>query len=146
LTAVEPFRSYPVAHLVATPIPSRHKDDEMCLNYLLTEPGSGKTLLYASDTGWYQDTTWEFLSGRRLDAVVLECGLGVSETGYEGHLTFAGCVAVKEKLTASKSLLANAPFYLTHISHTGLLCHDQLTERAAPHGISVAYDGLEITF
>ncbi|MBC7808811.1 MAG: hypothetical protein H7145_21980 [Akkermansiaceae bacterium] len=146
LTAVAPFQTYPVAHLVTTPIPSHHKDDELCLNYLLTEPETGKTLLYASDTGWYHAPTWEFLAGRRLDAVVLECGLGGSDAGYEGHLSLAGCVSVREKLVAEGGLAEGAPFYLTHISHTGLLCHDELSERAAPHGISVAYDGLELVF
>ncbi|MBC8136987.1 MAG: hypothetical protein H8F28_13985 [Fibrella sp.] len=146
LTRVEPFRTYLVAHLAVTPIPSYHKEDELCLNYLLTEEVSGKTLLYASDTGWYQPPTWEFLAGRRLDAVVLECGLGGSDSGYEGHLSLAGCISVKEKLVADSGLAGDAPFYLTHISHTGLLCHDELAERAAPHGIAVAYDGLEVIF
>ncbi len=146
LTAVEPFETYPVAHLAVTPIPSHHKDDELCLNFLLTEPATGKTLLYASDTGWYHPATWEFLAGRRLDAVVLECGLGASDSGYEGHLSLAGCVSVKEKLVAESGLAKDAPFFLTHISHTGLLCHDELSERAAPHGMAVAYDGLELIF
>lgn len=146
MTSVQPFQTYSVGHLAVTPIPSYHKEDELCLNFLFTEPATGKTLLYASDTGWYQPATWEFLAKRRLDAVVIECGLGASDTGYEGHLSLAGCISVKEKLIADSHLAPDAPFYLTHISHTGLLCHDELSERAAPHGISVAYDGFELDF
>ncbi len=144
LCEVQPFQTYPVAHLQVTPIESFHKQDELCLNYLITESATGKTLLYASDTGWYNEPTWCFLANQRLDAVILECGLGVNQTGYEGHLSLSGCIAVKEKLIASGSLVPDAPFYLTHISHTGMLCHDALNERAMPHGITVAYDGLEI--
>ena len=144
LRAVEPFRTYRVAHLDVTPISAHHKKDELCLNYLLTDPRSGKTILYASDTGWYNGATWDFLAGRRLDAVVLECGLGELENGYDGHLSLAGCVSVKEKLVGGGGLAVGAPFYLTHISHTGMLDHAELSERAAPHGIRVAYDGLDL--
>ena len=145
LCAVTPFETYPVAHLAVTPIAAHHKRDETCLNYLLTDPGTGVTVLYASDTGWYGAETWAFLAGRRLDAVILECGLGVMESGYDGHMTLAGCAAFREKLIGGNGLAPNAPFYLTHVSHTGLLNHDELAERAAPHGMCVAYDGLEIT-
>lgn len=144
LCAVEPFQTYRVAHLDVTPVIANHKQDELCLNYLLTDPATGKTVLYASDTGWYAPETWAFLAGRTLHAAIVECGLGVSDSGYGGHMSLAGCAAFREKLVADGSLAADAPFYLTHISHTGLLNHDALCERAAPHGLTVAYDGLEI--
>ena len=131
-------------YLTVTPILAHHKQDEPCLNYLLTEPATNKTLLYASDTGWYDAPTWTFLRGRQVDAVILECGLGIAASGYDGHLSLSGCAAVKEKLVPESGLSDNAPFYLTHISHTGLLLHDELSERASAYGMTVAYDGLEL--
>ena len=145
LCAVEPFQTYPVAHLSVMPITAHHKSDELCLNYLLTDTASGKTVLYASDTGWYNRETWDYLSGVRLDAAIVECGLGAAQSGYDGHLSLSGCVAFREKLIADGSLSPDAPFYLTHISHTGLLSHDEMVTHAAPHGMQVAYDGLQVT-
>ena len=145
LCMVEPFQTYSVAHLRVTPITAHHKQDELCLNYILTDTATGKTLLYASDTGWYKPETWEFLAGVRLDAAIVECGLGAAQTGYEGHLSITGCAAFREKLIADGSLSSNAPFYMTHISHTGLLNHDAMVARAAPLGMQVAYDGLQIS-
>lgn len=146
MNTVEPFCGFPVAHLTVIGIPSNHKTDEPCLNYLVTEVATRKTLLYATDTGWYHEATWEFLAGKRLDAVILECGLGGNDTGYAGHLSLDGCVSFNNRLAADCDLAPDAPFYLTHISHTGLLSHEVLSERAAVHGIQVAYDGLEIVF
>lgn len=144
MNPVKPFCEYTIDHLTVVPITAHHKVDEVCLNYLLTENATGKTLLYASDTGWYNPETWEFLQGRRVDAVVLECGLGGAPSGYEGHLSLAGCVSAREMLISGGGFAETSPFILTHISHTGLLLHDELVEHAAPHNIDIAYDGMEL--
>jgi phosphoribosyl 1,2-cyclic phosphate phosphodiesterase len=144
LCPLEPFTEARVGHLDVTPVLARHKPDETCLNFLLRGP-DGATLLYGTDTGWWDPPTWEFLEGRRIDAVVLECGRGAVTSGYDGHLDADQCVAARERLVAAGGLAADAPFLLTHVSHTGLLLHDELTARVAPHGITVAHDGLEIT-
>jgi len=148
MNAVTPFVEFPVAHLLVTPILAHHKIDEPCLNYLFTEPATGKTLLYASDTGWYDPETWAFLAERRplrIDAAIVECGLGISDNGYAGHLSLAQCARFRQKLVADDCLSPDAPFYLTHVSHRGGLNHEAMGERAAPDGMTVAYDGLAIT-
>jgi phosphoribosyl 1,2-cyclic phosphate phosphodiesterase len=135
--ALEPFREIAVGHLFVTPLVANHKADELCFNFLFRD---GDTrLLYASDTGWYSHETWDFLAGIPLDAAIVECGKGISTNGYTGHLTLDECIAFKDRIV----LKAAAPVYLTHLCHTGLLLHEELEERCAPHGISVAYDGLE---
>lgn len=142
MCALTPFQTGDIAHLSVIPILAHHKADEPCLNYLLTERATGKTLLYASDTGWYAEETWTFLAGHRLNAAIVECGLGVGGNGYAGHLSLDDCARFRQRLIAQDCLSSDAPFYLTHISHRGGLNHDALCERAAPQGIAVAYDGL----
>lgn len=144
--SVLPYDAVGVGHLSVTPIVAHHRHDELCLNYLLRDdrPGGGKTLLYATDTGWYDEPTWEYLASCRIDAAIAECGKGISPSTYDGHLSVDEVIRFKERLHKSGTLSADAPFYLTHIAHTGLLLHDPLSERVAPHGIRVAYDGLEI--
>jgi phosphoribosyl 1,2-cyclic phosphate phosphodiesterase len=141
--AVEPFRPYRVGPLTITPITAHHKRDELCLNYLLER--DGKRVLYASDTGWYDPPTWEFLEGTTLDLAIVECGKGVSDNTYDGHLNLDECARFRERLVSSGTLQEVTPVYLTHICHTGLLLHDELVERATPHGLLVAYDGLELS-
>jgi phosphoribosyl 1,2-cyclic phosphate phosphodiesterase len=144
LEPMTPFTEYAVGHLRVTPIPARHKPDELCLNFLV-EGRDGGVLLYATDTGWYEEPTWDFLRGRRIDAVVAECGRGVGASAYEGHLSADEACGFRRRLVDGGGLLAAAPFWVTHIAHTGLLLHDELSARLAPHGISVAYDGLCVT-
>jgi len=144
LCPMEPFREECVGHLAVTPVPARHKPDELCFNFLLRS-ADGRTLLWGSDTGWWDPPTWRFLEGRRIDAVVLECGKGAVNGGYDGHLSADECVAVRERLVGAGGLPAGAPFLLTHISHTGMLLHAELSARVAPHGIRVAYDALELS-
>jgi phosphoribosyl 1,2-cyclic phosphate phosphodiesterase len=136
---LEPFTEVPVGHLWVTPLVANHKADELCFNYLFRD---GDTrFLYASDTGWYAAETWAFLESVSLDAAIIECGRGISQSTYEGHLSLEQCIAFKAKL----ALKPRAPVYLTHICHTGLLLHEEMSELCAPHGISVAYDGLEFS-
>lgn len=139
-----PLCEIPVGHLHVTPIVANHRQDELCLNFLFRE--GERCVLYASDTGWYSEQTWEYLEGKHLDGVIVECGKGISDNNYNGHLNLEECIRFKEKLVAAGGLAPEAPFYLTHICHTGLLLHEEMEELCAPHGIHVAYDGLELVF
>lgn len=140
--AVVPFKEVKVGHLFVTPVTAHHKHDELCLNYIVRD--GERSLLYAADTGWYDRPTWEFLDGYPLDAAVVECGKGISSNGYDGHLSLDECFRFREKLLSGGGLEAGAPFLLTHICHTGLLLHEELSARCQPYGIEVAYDGLEL--
>lgn len=143
---LRPFEEVIVgSRLAVTPVVSNHREDEVCLNFLLRSIPEGKTLLYATDTGWYDPPAWAFLLAQNLDAVVMECGKGISQSAYEGHLSVEEVIKVREKLLAGGALVQETPFYLTHISHTGLLLHEEMESLVAPHGIKVAFDGLEIT-
>src|SRR5438105_2548453 len=74
--------------LTATPLLAAHDRSEECVNYLFAE--RGRTALLAHDTGWYDEPTWKFLDGRRLNLAVLDCTYG-SLDSQQGHL---GCAAV----------------------------------------------------
>ena len=142
---VVPFEEIKIGDLHVTPIVAQHKIGEICLNFLLREPASGKTVLYASDTGWYDAPTWDFLAQTKLNAVIMECGRGISENTYPGHLNLTEAVAVKARLEETGSLPDGAPVYLTHICHTGLLGHEEMENACLPYGMHAAWDGLELT-
>jgi phosphoribosyl 1,2-cyclic phosphate phosphodiesterase len=141
---LSPYREFSVGPLKVTPIPARHKEDELCLNFLVRGGRDDRVLLYATDTGWYDEPTWSYLEGRRIDAVIAECGKGRGDGAYAGHLNVHEVRRFKERLVAAGGLRADAPFWVTHIAHTGLLLHAEMTAELAPSGIAVAYDGLEV--
>jgi phosphoribosyl 1,2-cyclic phosphate phosphodiesterase len=143
--SVLPFDPVPVAHLEVTPITAHHKQDELCLNYLLKDTrNTGKTVLYACDTGWYDPPTWDYLTTQQVDCVIIECGKGNSRNTYEGHLNINEVIRVRTRLIEDGVIKTDTPFYLTHIAHTGLLLHEEMESLVAPHNMQVAYDGLEI--
>lgn len=137
-----PFVEFSVGHLRVTPITAHHKVDELCLNFLLRD--GDRSLLYASDTGWYDEPTWRFLEGCEINGAIIECGKGISKNGYDGHLSAEEVLHMRDQMLRTDALASDAQVYITHISHTGLLLHDQMTQMLAPHGVRVAHDGLEI--
>lgn len=124
-----------------TPIRAKHGVDEDTQNLLVEH--EGRTALYATDTGIWEPETWEFLKGRTVHALVLECTEGVCSTHYAGHLDTDECAEVVERLRMQGTLSREAPVFTTHHSHLGGGTHAQLEAVLAPFGISIGFDGLE---
>lgn len=127
-----------------TPILAQHDPEQTCFNYIITDE-EGATVLYATDTGWYEPPTWRFLQSVSLDAVVVECSKGPIEGGYMAHMCIPEVVRMRQKLIEMRTLQAGAPFVTTHFSHLGGLMHRELEERLNPEQIQVGYDGMNIT-
>lgn len=142
LHAVEPGISFAIGNLSVLPIQSHHKPDEVCLNFLFER--EGRRLLYATDTGWYAESTWRMLDQAGLHMVVLECGNGIVENGYDGHLSLDACVAFRNRLLRSGALVDGGRVLLTHLGTTGGILHEELSAIVEPLGMEVAYDGLEV--
>ena len=117
-----------------------HHEDIACFNYLISD--SEKTLLYATDTGWYSDETWSFLSGRGVDGVVVECTKGLDENGYKAHLSIPEVIRFKARLEEIGGLKPGGPIVTTHHSHLSGLLHEDYERHLNPHGIQVGYDGM----
>ncbi len=125
-----------------TPLAAHHDPDQTCFNFLIER--DGKTFLYATDTGWYDPPTWEFLKRVKLDAVIVECTKGKIGGGYDGHLSATQVVAIKEKLASDGVLRLEARVITTHHSHLGGLLHEELESVLSPHGIEVGFDGMVV--
>jgi phosphoribosyl 1,2-cyclic phosphate phosphodiesterase len=125
----------------ATPILAAHGGEEECVNYLI-EAG-GRRLLQGHDTGWWPEETWAFLAGRSIDLLLLDCTHGPGEGG-RSHLGTETVFRARDELAKSGGLASGARVIATHFSHNGGWLHEQLVDYFAPHGIEVAYDGMEI--
>jgi phosphoribosyl 1,2-cyclic phosphate phosphodiesterase len=130
-----------VAGYRITPILAQHDPSLECFNYIIQD-AEGATLLYASDTGWYHEPTWRFLSQFHLDGVVVECSKGPVEGGYMAHLCIPEVVRMRQKLIDMRCLEPESPVVTTHFSHLGGLMHHELEERLSPHNIQTGYDGM----
>jgi phosphoribosyl 1,2-cyclic phosphate phosphodiesterase len=125
-----------------------HGVDEYSINYLIGLPG-GKTLLYACDTGVYQEETWEYLAGKRADILILECTYGgCTDRGefLKDHLDIASFLAMLARMGDVGFIDSHTALYATHINpHQGLDHHGmQERLRSGPYHATPAYDGLRL--
>lgn len=129
----------------AIPIRSHHHREEHTLNYIVTK--EDRTFLYACDTGYYDEETWEFLKNIRLDAAIFECTYGANvraEAHGPGHLDLKDVVAFRDRLRDQGTLKPEAPVWITHFSHNGILPFEEFEALARERGLNLAYDGLRL--
>jgi phosphoribosyl 1,2-cyclic phosphate phosphodiesterase len=125
-----------------TPILPRHKESEEAHNFIFE--ADGKRFLYATDTGVYFDRTFEYLAGKRMDCVVIECTEGFVHTPYNGHLDVKDLHLVLDRLRANGTIDHGTLIVTTHHSHNGDATHNELEQALNPHGILVGFDGMTI--
>jgi phosphoribosyl 1,2-cyclic phosphate phosphodiesterase len=141
LTTLQPWQPAIVGGYRVTPILAQHDPTQTCFNYII-EDQEGVALLYASDTGWYEEPTWHFLSRYQLDGVVVECAKGPCEGGYMAHMCIPEVIRFRRKLIDMGCFHPDSPLVTTHFSHLGGLMHDELEALLSPHSIQTGYDGM----
>ena len=144
VTVTKSFQPVEVAEYKVTPIEANHKRDEDSHNFIIEDGRS--TFLYGTDTGYWFDTTWDYLKGIQLDCMVLECSEGFNPTPYNGHLDANEFLAVVDRLRRMGTIHDKTRIVTTHHSHNGEGTHQELSEFFSPHGIEVGYDGLTLEF
>jgi phosphoribosyl 1,2-cyclic phosphate phosphodiesterase len=134
------WKTETIAGYKVTPIMAHHDPAITCFNYVLRD-AQGTTLLYASDTGWYDEQTWSFLLNCKLDAVVVECTKGPINGEYGGHMSISDVVKMKQWLLENDVIHLETPIVATHFSHNGGFTHEQLEAALGKAHIVAAYDG-----
>lgn len=145
VVTTESFVPFHVSGYKVTPVKAMHGSPDEDTQNLLVE-SEGKALLYATDTGVWEEPTWEFLSGVRLDALVLECTEGFELTPYNGHLDIEEFAEVLERLRKGGTVHDGTQIVSTHHSHNGKATYDELVEALGKLGAVAGYDGLQVTF
>jgi len=139
---LEPFATVRADHLRYTPIIAQHAPHETALNYIIQSDAD--TVLYASDTGLYDEVTMEHLAGYRFDLMIIECTQGTLEMPSRYHMGLNGVRELRKRLVGLGSARPDTRLVITHFSHNMGLLHDELAAIAEPEGIEVAYDGIEL--
>lgn len=138
------FEPANVGDYLVTPVSAYHKLDEDSVNLIIE--GDGKRILYATDTGVYQEPTWDFISGIRFDCVVVESTDGFSPSDYWGHLSCVEAVAVIDRMRKIGCVDDQTIVVTTHHADSGGANHAQLVDFYRPDGIQVGYDGMILEF
>ena len=85
----------------------------------------------------------EFLTGKRLDIVSLDCTNAKLNANYVGHMGAIDNLRMRDKLIAAGAADEKTVFVANHFSHNGMLPHEEL-EKLMP-GFIVAYDGMRLS-
>jgi len=104
-----------------------------------------KTILYACDTGWFPERTWQEIEKRQYDVVVLDCTCHELQECRHGHLSTGPFLEIRQRFEKEGLLKSGGRFIAQHISHGHKgddLSQEQLAARFAQHGVEVAYDGM----
>ncbi len=152
------FETVETDGIKVTTLKSSHQGlgvDELGFNYIVEK--DGKTLLYATDTGWYPESTWEFLkkSDFKFDYVIMENTYGkdprnIIKTYAGGHLNTANFFMMLDKLVECGCIHEDTPIYATHIADAGREPYGELVESMENNGkytnVQVAYDTQKLDF
>ena len=103
----------------------------------------GKTLLYALDSGSYDEDQFALIQEHQYDAVIMEGTTGLNEQ-YGGHMCLMNNIGIRDRLKENKCLRENSRFLLTHLSPHWCPPHDWYESIVASEGLELAYDGLQI--
>lgn len=118
-----------------------HAVDHLDALFYSIEQGS-RAVLYATDTGAFPEETWQALQGRSFDAVILEETLG--DGTYTQHLGFQSFLEHAARLKSAGILRPGGKLIAHHLSHSGNPTHEKVEAILNPHGVEVAYDGMEV--
>ena len=141
LITVQPFLPVQADELIFVPITAHHQSDELSLNYTIASR-DGKKVLYASDTGEYQQETLDYLKAQRFDLLIIECTQGTLTGPATNHMSFEAVLRLRDNLVKAGSANASVRTVITHFSHNIGLLHEELEAIANPEGVEVAYDGI----
>jgi phosphoribosyl 1,2-cyclic phosphate phosphodiesterase len=139
---IEPFEVLNLGDdVMVTPLPAAHAPDQEAFIFHLDVDGT--EVLIGHDSGWFFDEVFDHLASAQLKLVLLDCTYGTNDR-REGHMGGMAVVETAERLRMLGAAAPDCRIIATHFSHNCLKTHDELAEFFAPHGIEVAYDGMEI--
>lgn len=145
---IKPYETLNIDGMTVSAVRGMHSGrftDETVLNYLFER--NGKRFLYACDTGPYCEENYEFLKGKTLDILIVECSFGLGPR-QDKHMTCEALKEMAERFRKDDVIDDRTEIYITHIGHKGGLNHTELQQKmrdlVGPQ-IDAAYDGLRLS-
>lgn len=148
LHEIEAFKTYKIGKYEVFVLKANHSEYTDPFVYAIND--GERKLLYAHDTGWFCDETWnalkEYALSGKFDFVSLDCTLALLKGSRNGHMSYDVNLETIEKMKAEGIVNDNAAFVINHFSHNGGSNYDDIKPVAENDGVIVSYDGLEIEF
>ena len=143
INEVEPFHEYEAGPMRIIPLRANHPDQDghTGLNYIIHR--EGRTILYATDTGWFLPETYAEIAKHRYDLAVVEGTFGFG-ADCDGHMDFRKLEKARQQFDRDGLLKPGAHFCATHIAPHFTPVHDEVAPMMAEKGVTVAYDGMTI--
>jgi Metal-dependent hydrolases of the beta-lactamase superfamily III len=113
-------------------------------NYIIER--GGKTLLYALDTGGYDDDMLDIIKTHQYDCVVMEGTFGLHAIDVDFHMNTRKNLQMLDFFTQNQLWKTTPNLWLSHMGPHWVPPHDRYAPYMAERGVNIAYDGLTITF
>ena len=120
---------------------ANHGAPGFCTNYLLEK--DGKRLLYAVDSGGYDEGMMARLRREKLDMLVMEGTGGDRDLGTR-HMNTSRNIEARRALIGAGIIREDTPVVITHMSPHWTAPHDEYAPRLEELGMICAYDGLTL--
>lgn len=104
----------------------------------------GESLLYAHDTDEFTSADMDFLAGRHIDLISMDCTNAARDSQYVGHMGLNDNLRMRQELLLNGAADTHTTFVANHFSHNGLVAYDELVRRLPCFVISC--DSLELPF
>lgn len=141
---VKPFEPFAAGGYTFYPLKANHRPPQVeeCLVYAISDGAS--SVLYANDTGELSEENDAYLArqGLRFGVVSMDCARGLLPG--DGHMGWKECLALRERLIARGLVDERTRYILNHLSHMNDMTHGEWEAFAAPHGVEIAWDGMQI--
>lgn len=138
------YNTYAVGNYEVTPIESVHMQTEQSQIFVIR--GGGKTYFHAMDTGGFTEEGFEYIknSGAAFDAVTVDFTFGTMQEEFFGHHNLNQLLRLIERLKSIGAVNEKTKIVACHVAHCCGKTHEELEKTLSEHGITLAYDGLEI--
>ncbi len=144
VVAVHAGDRWSAGRYTVTAVPATHGGGSIEALLYVIDDGKHR-LFYATDTSSLSEEAWEVLRPLGpMSAILLDETSGL-RSGGSGHHGFAKFLETRERMFKEGVMDADTLLVAHHFSHNGGLTHAELVEKFAPYGVTVAYDGLELS-
>ena len=142
---VTPFLPFESEGYRIIPLKANHDPDSDPVFYIIEK--DEKTLLYAQDTGYFPEESWDYLKGykRSFDFINFDCTCALKDI-RDSHMGLITNGKVRDRLAEMGLCRPDTVIYTTHFSHNRAAPHATLEAEAGKYGFKVAFDGCEVEF
>ena len=131
-----------------TTLPANHTGvgEDMTRHYFIVENESGKKLFYGADSAWLTVNEWNFIRGKRCDAMVFELTIGDApgDDRVFSHTNIDMLRVMLQTVRKQRAIEQGGRVYTTHMARTLHYDHATLAEQLRPMNATPAHDGMKI--